>query len=231
MRKSLLLAAVALLFTMSHPARAQFCPGVSPWVFDDVSDSDPFCGYITWMAENFVSSGCQIIDANHRLFCPNANVTRTQMAAFMNRLGTAGTGLLFTAQAQPGAINLDAAPVVCQTSDFAVVEFPRMAAVEAIVSAQGNASVSFVAETVASFDGGTSWAPLTLANVAGSASSGHWGNVRTEGMRSLDVGQTVRFGVRVGRGDLGGSGGVTASQCNLRAQVGNRNPNYSPLDP
>lgn len=30
--------------------RAQFCPGVSPWVFDDVLASDPFCGFITKMA-------------------------------------------------------------------------------------------------------------------------------------------------------------------------------------
>jgi hypothetical protein len=38
------------------------------------------------MAQNGVTLGCQIIDANHRLYCPGANVQRSQMAAFMSRL-------------------------------------------------------------------------------------------------------------------------------------------------
>ena len=88
MHKSLLLAAIACVLAFASPARAQFCPGVAPWVFDDVAASDPFCSYITWMAQNGVSLGCQIIDVNHRLYCPTANVPRSQMAAFMNRLVT-----------------------------------------------------------------------------------------------------------------------------------------------
>jgi hypothetical protein len=86
MRKPLLLAALLLLLCTS-PARAQFCPGVSPWVFDDVLASDPFCGFVTWMADNGITLGCQTIDANHRLYCPAQNVSRLQMAAFMKRLG------------------------------------------------------------------------------------------------------------------------------------------------
>ena len=87
MRKLLLFVSVAAFTAFSNPARAQFCPGVSPWVFDDVLASDPFCGFITWMAENGITLGCQVIDANHRLYCPTANTSRSQMAAFMNRLG------------------------------------------------------------------------------------------------------------------------------------------------
>ncbi|MFO1313638.1 MAG: tail fiber domain-containing protein [Burkholderiales bacterium] len=87
MRKVLLLTVVAIFASVTQPARAQFCPGVSPWVFDDVLASDPFCGYITWMAQNGISLGCQVIDANHRLYCPTGTVTRAAMAAFMNRLG------------------------------------------------------------------------------------------------------------------------------------------------
>ena len=75
MRKPLLLA-IFLFVCVASPARAQFCPGVSPWVFDDVAASDPFCSYITWMAENGITLGCVTIDANHRLYCPNAAVTR-----------------------------------------------------------------------------------------------------------------------------------------------------------
>ncbi|MFO1311187.1 MAG: tail fiber domain-containing protein [Burkholderiales bacterium] len=113
MRWRLLLAVVALLCVAAAPARAQFCPGVSPWVFDDVAASDPFCGYITWMAQNGISLGCQVVDANHRLYCPKANVSRAAMAAFMNRLGNVrveavdtGPGLTGGPITSVGTINL-----------------------------------------------------------------------------------------------------------------------------
>ncbi len=111
MRKLLLVAFLLLSFTQT--ARAQFCPGVSPWVFDDVAASDPFCGFITWMADNGITLGCQVIDANHRLYCPNANVSRAAMAAFMNRLGNirveavgTGPGLTGGPITSTGTINL-----------------------------------------------------------------------------------------------------------------------------
>jgi hypothetical protein len=90
MRKLLTIMVLALgCFGAAQDARAQACPGVAPWVFDDVLASDTFCSYITWMAQEGVSLGCTIIDANHRLYCPDNNVTRKQMSAFMFRLGEA----------------------------------------------------------------------------------------------------------------------------------------------
>jgi hypothetical protein len=192
--------------------------------FSDVDPASPFCPNIEWLKDRKVTLGCVAGQ-----YCPNAPVGRLSMAAFMNRLGTALTGTVLSAQAQPGALNPDAAPVVCQTADFAVVDFPRSATVDAVVSGQGAASANFVAEPVASFDAGTTWAPLTNTDAAGSATAAHWGNVRTTGVRDLDVGQTVRFGVRVARGGLAGAGGLSASQCNVRALIGNRITNYSPL--
>ena len=74
------------LLGLAHESSAQFCPGVSPWVFDDVAASDPFCGFVTEMAQRGVTLGCTTLDANHRLYCPNEGVTRLQMAIFMGRL-------------------------------------------------------------------------------------------------------------------------------------------------
>ena len=76
------------LWLSACPALAQFCPGLSPWVFDDVASTHPFCTDITWMAQRGVTLGCTTLDPNHRLYCPNDSVTRGQMAAFMRRLGT-----------------------------------------------------------------------------------------------------------------------------------------------
>jgi hypothetical protein len=81
-------SSVFATLVLAGPAQAQFCPGTEGWVFDDVLASDPFCGYITWMAQNGVSLGCQIVDTDHRLYCPAGNVSRSQMAAFVNRLTT-----------------------------------------------------------------------------------------------------------------------------------------------
>ena len=194
--------------------------------FSDVDPMSPFCPNVEWLKNRQVTLGCSA-----GLYCPDQAVIRLSMAAFMNRLGTAGTDVVLTVQAQPGAIDPDTPAVLCATTDFVVSNFPRMATVDAVLSAQGSANVNFTVGTVASFDAGSTWAPLTGTSVASSATLVQWGNVRTTGVRDLDVGQIVRFGLRVERGGLPGAGGLTASVCNLRALIGNRVTTYSPLDP
>ena len=75
-------------------AFAQFCPGASLWVFDDVPSSHPFCSSISWIAQRGITLGCSVIDDDHRLFCPGSTVTRAEMAAFMFRLGNQNAFLL-----------------------------------------------------------------------------------------------------------------------------------------
>jgi hypothetical protein len=65
---------------------ALLIPGVA-WAsnrFIDVSDANTFHEDITWMADAGVTMGCNP-PANDK-FCPDAFVTRQQMAAFMHRL-------------------------------------------------------------------------------------------------------------------------------------------------
>jgi len=85
--------------------------------FKDVPSSDIFHGDITWLADNDITRGCNP-PANDR-FCPDDNVTRGQMAAFMHRyaraFGTAGffeKGLIDILQPAPtwtevGSITVD----------------------------------------------------------------------------------------------------------------------------
>jgi Chaperone of endosialidase len=87
MRKLTIVFGLSLI-SLASSVQAQFCPGVSPWVFDDVLASDSFCPNITWMALNNITLGCATLGPFDRLYCPDANVTRKQMAAFMFRLGT-----------------------------------------------------------------------------------------------------------------------------------------------
>ncbi len=56
--------------------------------FDDVPDTNVFHGDISWLADNGITLGCNPPTNNN--YCPEANVTRQQMAAFMRRLATGG---------------------------------------------------------------------------------------------------------------------------------------------
>ncbi len=49
--------------------------------FDDVNENDPHAAGIQWLVDNGITGGC---DADS--YCPQANVTRAQMATFMHRL-------------------------------------------------------------------------------------------------------------------------------------------------
>jgi hypothetical protein len=76
MRRFALLLGVALSFLCSS-AVAQYCDG-----FTDVPSSSPFCPDVTWLKTYGITEGCSA-----GMFCPNEDVTRLQMAAFMHRLG------------------------------------------------------------------------------------------------------------------------------------------------
>lgn len=55
--------------------------------FTDVPDTNIFHDSIAWLADNGVTKGCN--PPTNDEFCPNDNVTRGQMAAFMQRLAEA----------------------------------------------------------------------------------------------------------------------------------------------
>ena len=55
--------------------------------FTDVPDSNPYHADIDALVDSGVTTGC-----GGGKYCPSANVTREQMAAFLNRLGALGPG-------------------------------------------------------------------------------------------------------------------------------------------
>ena len=87
MRKFLMIVFLGLAGTFGGEAQAQYCAGPG-YVFVDVPDTDPFCPHIAWIAQRGVTLGCQVIDGTQRLFCPEQESSREQMAAFLNRLAT-----------------------------------------------------------------------------------------------------------------------------------------------
>jgi hypothetical protein len=210
-------ALIGLGLLAMTPAMAAPCVG-----FVDVDDTSPFCASVEWIRNRAVTLGCA---AN--AYCPNDSVTRLQMAAFMNRLGTALTAQQLVAASTPGAVDLDASAVVCQTADFAITAFPRRAYVDLALAVRAVADVDFAADLVVSMNGGAAWSPLNAVANAASVPANQWANVADLGTRDLSVGQTVRFGVRMSR--LSGTANLVDSRCNLRAVVTSRDGTVSPL--
>ncbi len=77
--KVLLIVAALALFLL--PAAA-----IAGGGFTDVDDDNVFKADIEWLADAGVTKGCN--PPSNTEFCPESNVTRQQMAAFMHRLAT-----------------------------------------------------------------------------------------------------------------------------------------------
>jgi hypothetical protein len=207
--------------SVSAAAWALPCAG-----FSDVDSTHSMCGNVEWIRNRAITFGC----ASTSVFCPNDFVTRLQMAAFMNRLGTALTPQQLVAEGALTApqLDLDNTPVACSTTpQFAVASFPRRALVDLSLSAQAGTSLDVTAVPVASFDNGTTWIPLVTSAGRSSVTAGQWGHVSGVAFRDLNVGENVRFGVRLGR--AAGSGDLTGGACQLRVQIVSRDGTSPPF--
>lgn len=210
-------ALVLVLGVLAAPAAAAPCAG-----FTDVEDTSPFCPSVEWIKNRSVTVGCTAT-----AYCPADAVSRLGMAAFMKRLGTALTPVPISAEDTPGAVDIDANPVVCATSAFAVAGFPRRAYIDASVSASAPGDLDFGVAIVASTDGGTTWTTLNN-DIRGAVLAGRWGNSSGISYTDIAVGQSVIFGMKLARADAG-SAAVTDSRCSLRASLFSRDGTTSPF--
>jgi len=78
-QRALLVLAAAVLMLVPVAAFAGSVSG-----FDDVPDDNIYASDIAWIKDAGVTKGCNPPD--NTLYCPDSNVTREQMAAFMHRL-------------------------------------------------------------------------------------------------------------------------------------------------
>jgi hypothetical protein len=190
--------------------------------FNDVDAVASVCPDVEWIKNRGVTLGCAA-----GLYCPNNSVRRDQMAAFMNRLGEALTPQQLLVDASPGAADLDANTVVCQTANFAVTGYPRRAYLDLAFAGMAPAAVDLAANLVMSTNSGASWTQVTTLANRGSVPANGWGNLANLGTQDLTVGQNVRFGVRLNR--VSGSADLSDSRCNLRVLVISRDGASSPL--
>lgn len=190
--------------------------------FNDVDALSSFCPNIEWIKNRGVTLGCVAGS-----YCPTQSVRRDQMAAFMNRLGTALTPEEILVETLTGAIDIDLFNVVCQSPNFAVTAFPRRAYLDLTFAAQATAALDLAADLVISTDGGALWTQITTLASRGSVPANGWGNIANLGSIDLTVGDSVRFGVRLSR--VSGSADLADSRCNLRVLVISRDGTSSPF--
>src|SRR5688572_24073047 len=161
------------------PVAAAPCAG-----FIEVDDSNPahapFCGNVAWMKNRQVTLGCLLPNS----YCPDQDVIRLSMAAFLNRLGNALTPKSLTANNSGSTLNLDTPNQLCVVNSLLApseADFVRTAHGVAVITAGcSNACPTVAPDTsatggsgadvgdldytigiVESVDNGASWSPVS----------------------------------------------------------------------
>lgn len=204
-------ALTATLFVISSPLVAAPCGG-----FTDVDDSNPayapFCENVEWIKNRGITQGCA-----PGLYCPDQNVTRLQMAALLNRMGTA-LRPVFLHKTEPFTVELSFPVRQCVTDAYVVTGHARIASGVGSFQA-GLASSPPIPFTmggllVLSVDGGTTWqlfAPrATTAFGIGGASG-----TSVAAPALLPVGTSVQFGVQVETGGIE----LSSAHCDLTVRL------------
>jgi len=208
---------------LATPAAAAPCAG-----FTDVEDTSAFCVNVEWLKNREITLGC----TSATLYCPGETVIRLSMAAFLNRLANALTPAAVGGILSSLGFDLDASPVACQQAQFAVTGFPRLAHGHAVV-AVGSASqalqvgVTFVEST----DNGVTYTPVSPTQAVDTAPNTFSTVAVILPPRTLQVGASYRYGVRLTR--LAGAavpGTDTNGTCEIKVFFENRNGTSSPLD-
>jgi hypothetical protein len=215
-----LVRTAVLAFALSSPmaAQAQSCGG-----FSDVFPTDFFCTSVEWIKNRGVTLGCAA-----GLYCPNDFVPRSQMSAFMERLGKSLTPtVLSVSEAADGTYDPPAR--YCITAPLTITGYPRQATANAtLYNFASPVNKVVFGQPAYSTDGGTTWLAFP-GPVNGQSSGGQTYATMpmNGGPLDLAVGTTYRFAVALFTLQAGAS---TQGTCHLMVRIDNRNPTTSPLD-
>lgn len=229
------IAALALGSIAAAPALAQDCSG-----FTDVAQGSQFCANIEWVKNRAITTGC---GGSTATYCPTQFVTREQMAAFLNRLGTAlAPAFQRVRDENIGAQDVTAQKQFCATPQTTITGYPRTAKVRGVMNlytptrnpAPLNEGMSVKAWIVYSTDNGTTW--LNPATADGYAYGSIYESrtppdditLNPYNVIDLNVGTSYRFAVAVQRT----AGGATIANvyCENLVELVNRNGASSPFD-
>jgi len=164
--------------------------------FNDLAGSDPFCPNVQWLYNRSITLGCDNVN-----YCPGLSVIRLQMAAFMNRDGTAMTPVdlpLVAGQIAVPLTGANATTCFSPTASFTAANFPRRARLRGFANMFSSSANTTVAVQYAfSTDGGATWGlvPDHSARTRISSAADEDRTVNVVGEMDLTVGQTYLFGL------------------------------------
>ncbi len=204
---------------VAAPVVAAPCAG-----FTDVDSLDSFCPNVEWMKNRSITLGC-----TSSLYCPGASVSRLQMAAFMNRLGNALEPVLITRAESSIAANLNASAVICQTTPYAVVGYPRVATATTMMYHTAGTVQNATAQVVYSIDNGSTWNNFgAVSTRAANPANAFATQSPVAGPLILQPGASVRFGLQ--SGFFGSALTTTDAGCEMTARLDSHTGVSSPYD-
>ncbi len=225
MRRLVQLAAASVLIALSASVSAAPCAG-----FQDLDDSSAFCANVAWLKNRAITLGCTTVPVP--AYCPNDNVLRSSMAAFLNRLANALTPATEGSILSGQGVNLDTSPILCAQPQFPVTDFPRLAHGHAVATVNSSVGPAQIGVTfVESTDNGLNYNPVspTLATDVPISDPSTIAIILPP--RTLEVGTSYRYALRFTR--LGGGPGPPGSNaqvyCEIKIFFENRNGVTPPL--
>jgi hypothetical protein len=192
--------------------------------FVDIPPTSIFCDATEWLYNRGVTLGCALGQ-----YCPALNVTRAQMALFLQRLGDA-VSPVFQVEPQTGFFNVDLTnPFLCTTTTIPPINAPRTATVLGHVQLLSISQQTIKASFIYSTNNG-----LTRASVPGSYPTSITINDGLDehitafgGPLPLEFGSRYVIAIEV-RQTVGS--GTTLFRCNMRADVFPRTSLAAPFD-
>ncbi len=211
-RRTIEVLTLCLALGATARADAQSCAD-----FTDVNTFNSFCQDIRWLKNRKITLGCTATE-----YCPDTEVSRLSMAAFMNRLGNVVTPTVLSAEDSGGTLDPALAHVLCQTSVLPA----RTHNSELIGSGALSFEVTGVKDVpvgiVFSTNGGTTWNPIGSnidfpAHARGNVGSRQHAHVST--WTQYSVTPDIRYGLRVQ--PVSAAQSISSWTCQLQMTVFN----------
>lgn len=218
---------VATLAGAAGVAQAQQCAG-----FEDVFTTETaVCPAVEWVKNRSITLGC----SGTTQYCPAGNVTRAQMALFMQRLGGVLSPTVRRNAQTFGTSTLPASPTslgTCATDLLDPAPYPRQVLANSTVNllATGGGPVSVRTFIMASSNGGSTYTvmnPGSSQAARDTAPAEGWANASTAEWKELPANEGPwRFSISVRRDDLeeSSNNGFDSLRCQLTVMVFNANP-------
>lgn len=179
--------------------------------FGDVPNSNPFHDQIDFLAERGVTLGC-----GGGNFCPNANVTRQEMAAFLERSARALSPVVLASTETVPSLTGN----ICETETH-TAPFDQIAVLDASAYVfDSNAAGRVKAKPTVSVDGGSYFPVSDTFFMTESVADGESASTNSTGHYNLQAGRTYQFAV----GSLTGTAAAETG-CQLIVTISHRMSN------